>query len=71
MMTHRGIYHVELLFAVIFMFGIEHGGLFGSGIAGGRMIGAGNDIFGSGITLTMRQTFPKSLALATPWKHTV
>ena len=65
------MYHVKLLFAIIFKFGIEHGGLFGSGIAGGRMIGAGNSIFGSGITLTITQTFPKSLAIASPWKQTV
>ena len=56
---------------MIFKFGIEHGGLFGSGIAGGRIIGAGNAIFGSGITLTMTQTFTKSLAIASPRKHTV
>jgi hypothetical protein len=49
------------------MFGIEHGGLFGSGIAGGRIIGAGIGIFGSGITLIMTQTFPKSLSIPIPW----
>jgi hypothetical protein len=65
------MYHVKLLFAIIFKFGIEHVGLLGSGIAGGIMIGAGKGIFGRGITLTMTQTFPKSLAIATPWKQTV
>jgi hypothetical protein len=49
------------------MFGIEHGGLFGSGIACGRIIGAGIGIFGSGITLIMTQTFPKSLSIPIPW----
>ena len=66
MMTHSGIYHVKLLFAMIFKFGIEHGGLFGSEIAGGRMIGPGIRIYGSGITITMTQTFPKSLSIVSP-----
>ena len=61
------MYHVKLLFAMIFKLGIEHGGLLGSGIAGARIIGAGNEIFGSGITLTITHTFPKSLAIPIPW----